>query len=299
MRQIGLALDSPLTVFEPAFAQRALLAVLCVAVIAGALGSTIVLRDLPFFVHAIGAGAYPALVLAIAWGVSLALAGPVGALIFAGLLWSATRGSATVDGRGRDTRTGILVARSLAVGAILTAVAGSSSGLQETLPPHALLFGSVLAVGTGPLTTVALAAGGAAIASYAFGARWLAAGFDPGAARQLGGARLDAVLLVTVALAVAAALPVTGSLMAGSLLVIPAATARMISNRAPRLTAATLSIAMLEGVLGLYLSLVFDLPPGATIAAVAGGAFLLAATTLWASRRLPAAGGRRSAQAIT
>ncbi|MFY9487577.1 MAG: zinc ABC transporter substrate-binding protein [Solirubrobacterales bacterium] len=291
MSLIVFAFDSPASIFEPDFAQRALLATLCVAVIGGALGATILLRDLPFFAHAIGTGAYPALVLGVAWGVSLALAAPIGALVFAVCLWLGTRQRRQRGAPGRDAQTGILVARALAVGAIATAILGSTE-TQLSLPPETLLFGSVLTVGPTALVTAAIAAVGALVASFLFGARWLAAGFDAGVAKQLGAGKLDLVLLMVVALAVAATLPVTGSLMAGALLVIPAATARMFTGRVVSLSLATLAISIFDGVVGIYLALAFDLPAGATIAVTAGTVFVAVAIGAVVVRSITSTAGR-------
>lgn len=292
-----VALDSPLTLFEPEFAWRALLATLCVALLGGLLGTTIVLRDLPFFTHAVGAGAFPVLVLAAALAVSPALAALLGALLFAGWLWLSTRSLGDADGRERDTRIGLLVARALAAGAVIAAVVTPRGG--GAAAPEALLFGSVLTVDAESLLVAVLVTATCSAAVFLLGERWLAAGFDRGAAAALGAGRYDAALLVTVAIAVAATLPVTGSLMAGSLLVAPAATARLLgtrsAGRAGPLTLIALTIAVAEGIGGLYLSLAFDTPAGATIAAVAGGGFVLIAGVAWLVRaarspRFPASG---------
>lgn len=279
-------LESPLTLFEPEFARRALLATLCVAATGGLLGASIVLRDLPFFAHAVGAGAYPVLVVGATLGVSLAFAAPAGALLFAGWLWLATRALGDADARERDTRVGILVARALAAGAVLAAVITPAGGVIAR--PETLLFGSVLTVDSQALLVAAVVAVASGVAVLLLGERWLAAGFDRGVAARLGAGRYDLLLLLTVALAVAASLPVTGALMAGALLVAPAATARVAAPRLARrawpLTLLALLIAVAEGTGGLYLSLAFNLPAGAAIAAVAGGGFMLAAGGAWLVR---------------
>lgn len=264
----------PFTLFEPEFARRALAATVLVALAGGLLGSTVVLRDLPFFAHAVGAGAYPALVLGAVWGASVFVMGLAGALLFAGLLWLISMGRGA-DPRVRDTRTGLLVAASLAIGAVLASAYGGD--VAVVLSPEAMLFGSVLTVDSVSVYFAGLVAALVALSVFMRGDRWLAAGFDRGAARNLGVAGDDWVMLQMVAIAVAAALPLTGALMAGALLVIPAATARLIVKRAAAMTIVAPLIAVCAGVLGLYLSLALDLPAGASIAAVAGGVFVVAA----------------------
>lgn len=264
----------PFTLFEPEFARRALLATLFVALAGGLLGTTVVLRELPFFAHAIGSGAYPMLVLGAIWGASAAIMGIAGAALFAGLLWLVTLGRGA-DPIVRDTRTGLSVAAALAVGALLTGAHSDEPGVA--INPEAMLFGSVLTVDTGALLLTALTTAVAAWAVFAHGAGWLAAGFDRPVARSLGVDRHEFVMLQVVALCVAAALPVTGALMAGALLVVPAATARLFARRIGTMIFGSTLVALVAGVGGLYLSLAFDLPAGATIALAAGSLFVLAA----------------------
>src|SRR5436853_240309 len=99
------------------------------------------------------------------------------------------------------------------------------------------------------------------------GQRWLAVGFDPGGARALGvrAAWPDVLLLGLVALAAVAALSALGSLLATGLLVVPAATARLWTRRVPSLQVWSVLIALVDGVVGLWVSVEVDVPPGAAI----------------------------------
>lgn len=275
------AIDSPLTVFEPAYAQRALFAVLLIAALAGAVGSAIVLRDLPFFTHAVGAGAYPFMVAALAAGLALPLGALAGSVVFAAVVTFVSRRSG--DPGRRDAVIGLLVAAALAIGSVIAATA-SGQDSRLALSPESLLFGSLFAVSAEVLVTGLIVAAVLVPVSLAFTDRWIAAGFDPGVARRIGAGRSDLVLMGSIALAAAATLPLTGSLLAGALLVIPAATTRLIVDHKGALAPVTFAIALTEGVLGLYLSFVLDLPAGATIALVAAAVFALAAASLHVAR---------------
>ena len=66
------------------YMQRAIVEILLLAVLAGALGGWIVLRRLAFFTHSVGTAAFPGLVVAGAWGIAPQLAALVTALGFAG-----------------------------------------------------------------------------------------------------------------------------------------------------------------------------------------------------------------------
>lgn len=275
------ALDSPLTVFEPAYAQRALLAVLLIAALSGAVGSSIVLRDLPFFTHAVGAGAYPFMVATLAAGLALPLGALAGAVVFAVVVAAVSR--RTSDSGRRDAVIGLLVAAALAIGSVIAATAVGPDS-RFALSPEALLFGSLFAVTADVLWTALVVAAVLVPVSLAFADRWIAAGFDPGVARRIGAGRSDLLLMASIALAAAATLPLTGSLLAGALLVIPAATTRLFIDHKGALAPVTFAIALFEGALGLYLSFVLDLPAGATIALVAAAGFALVAAAVSIAR---------------
>lgn len=277
---VAAALENPFDLLTPAFAQRALIAVLVLAAVSAAVGWAIVLRDLPFFAHAIGAGAYPVLVLGVIVGASIAVSALGGAVLFA-LVLAALAGigrgvNRRADSGRRDTLIGLAVAAALAAGAVLAARAGSGHA-RLAVSPEALLFGSLLTVDGATLAVLAGVAAAVLVVAWFARDRWLAAGFDPAVAGQLASARSDFLLLACVALAAGTSLPVTGSLLAGALLIVPAATARMLTERAMRIPVYSFALAGFAGIAGLYLSLNFDLPTGAAIAAVAGGMFFVAA----------------------
>ncbi len=252
------------------FMQRALLAVLALSVAGGLLGAWIVLRRLAFFTHAVGSATFPGLVVAGPWGVAAPLAALAAGLGFAGLLSRLTRRA----GSSADTATGLLLAGALALGSVLASdVYRSGVGVDR------LLFGTLLGLSDGDLWLAGAAALAAALATAAFARPWLAAGFDPGAARALGVpvARGDWLLLALLAGCVVAVLPAVGALLVSTLLVVPAATARLLTGSLGGLLAVGVALAAAEGVTGLLLAYHLDLPPGPAIAVAGGCVFALAA----------------------
>jgi len=253
------------------FVQRGLWTVLALAVAAGVLGTWIVLRGLAFFSHAVGTAAFPGLVLADGLGFAAAL-GAIGmALLVAGAVaWLARR-----QPQAEDSLTALVLAGALAAGVILASDVFGSQARVDTL-----LFGSLLAVDGADIAFAWLAAGLVLAATVVGGSRWLATGFDPGAARAAGlrSGAPDALLLVLVAVVAVATLSVVGALLAGALLVVPAATTRLVTSRMRTWQLATVALATLEGAGGLLLAVEANAPPGATIAVLAGAIF--AATAL-------------------
>jgi ABC-type Zn uptake system ZnuABC Zn-binding protein ZnuA len=81
------------------------------------------------------------------------------------------------------------------------------------------------------------------------------------------------VLIGLVALAITAALTVVGALLVTALFVVPAITARLLTDRLWKWQLLSVGLVALEGTAGLWLSVKTDAPPGATIACVAGATF--------------------------
>lgn len=254
----------------PEFLARALAEVVLLAVAGGLLGTWIVLRRLAFFAHASGSAALPGLVVAGPWGIPAQVAALGAGLLYAGGLERLVRRR----GMAADAATGLLLVAALALGTILASnLLPAGAGLDR------LLFGTLLGVGDDDLVLSAAVALLALVLTAAAGRTWLATGFEPGAARTLGvhAAAGDALLLAALALAVVAALPAVGSLLVGTLLVVPAATARLLTDRVRALQLAAVAIATAEGVGGLLLAYRLDLPPGPAIAALGGVVFAAAA----------------------
>src|SRR3954447_17749748 len=95
--------------------QRALLAILLLAIAGGLLGAWIVLRRLAFFSHAVGTATFPGLVVAGPWGLAPPIAALGAALAFTAGLTRVAR-----DRRlGADAATGLLLVGFLALGSML------------------------------------------------------------------------------------------------------------------------------------------------------------------------------------
>jgi ABC-type Zn uptake system ZnuABC Zn-binding protein ZnuA len=253
-----------------AYVQRGLLEVLLLSAAAGLIGTWIVLRGLAFYSHAVGTAAFPGLVLADGLGFS-PLVGAFGAAFVFAL-------AVELLSRKRPDEYGSFTALTL-VGALTLGVILASDVFRSGAHVETLLFGSLLVVGTRELVTAAVASILAVAATAVVGRRWLATGFDPGGARALGArsALTDAVLLLLISVSVVASLAALGALLVAALLVVPAATARLWTRTLRRWQLASIALAAVEGIVGLWISVEANVPPGAAIAALAGGAFLVAA----------------------
>jgi ABC-type Zn uptake system ZnuABC Zn-binding protein ZnuA/ABC-type Mn2+/Zn2+ transport system permease subunit len=256
--------------FELHFVQRGLFEVLLLSFGAGLLGTWIVLRGLAFYSHAVGTAAFPGLVLADGLG----FAAPIGALAAALVFAVALERLGRRHRSGYDSLTALVLAGSLALGVILASdIFHSGSNIES------LLFGSLLLIQPRDLVIAAAATALAAIATASLGRAWLVTGFDPTAARALGvrSGIPEALLLGLIALTVIASVSAVGALLVTAILVTPAATVRIWSDRLSTWRAGTVVLTALEGTAGLWISVKTNAPPGATIAVLAGGAFAVAA----------------------
>lgn len=255
--------------FELPFVQRGLVEVLILAVPAGLLGTWIVMRGLAFFSHAVGTASFPGLVLADGLGFAAPLGALGAAILFAG-------GATALRGRrsGQDAVVALVLVGCLAAGVILASDVFESGSNIETL-----LFGSLLLVDGGDIALAAGVAGATVLASVLIGQHWLRSGFDPTAVAAGGPDPrvFDAVLILLVALASVAALTVVGALLVAALFVVPAITARLLTERLRSWQLLSVALVAVEGTVGLWLSVETNAPPGATIACVAGGVFVLVA----------------------
>ncbi len=260
------------------YLQRAVLEMALLAVLAGALGTWIVLRRLAFYTHAVGTATFPGLVLAEAW----ALAPPVAALgtalgMSGALQWLSRRRA--VAG---DAATGLLLVGFLAAGTLLASdVFGSGAGVDR------LLFGSLLGLSDLDIALTALVAAGAVGCNLAVARTWLASGFDPAGARSLGvrAATGDRLLLAIIAAAAVVTLAAVGSLLVIAVLVLPAATVRLCSEDLTVLRLGTGALALAEGLAAVAIADRLDVGPGPALAVLGGVVFAAVALVTARGRR--------------
>lgn len=265
-------MPSPADLVELPFMRVAVTELALLAVAGGLLGAWVVLRRLAFFAHAVGGATFPGLVVADASGIQPLLAALAVALGYAGVVH---RAGSRASGRTADAVTGAALAASLAVGVVLASNVFRSGARVDNL-----LFGSLLAISPGDVWAAAGAALIAVAATLALGPAWLASGFDRDGARSLGApvGATDALLLVVVAVTVVSSLPAVGALLTASLFIVPAATIRLVASTVPGLLLGSVALALAEGVLGVYLALWADVPPGPAVAVLGAAVFALVAT---------------------
>jgi manganese/iron transport system permease protein len=251
------------------FMRLALVEVVIVGVVAGLLGTYIVMRGLAFVSEAISHSVFPGVVIAFLADVSIFAGGAA-----FGLLVALAISTLSLTRRLReDTAIGVVFAGSLALGVVLIS---TSPGYTRDLT--SLLFGDVLA-STATDVYVTLAVGGVALAiAVALQRVLLIAAFDREMALAMGLPlfKLDTLLLVLITLTIVVSLRAVGNVLVLAMFVTPAATARMLVDDAGRMMALSSILGAIAGVAGLYISWHTDLAAGGTIVLTATAMFFVA-----------------------
>ncbi|GAA2853658.1 metal ABC transporter permease [Actinoplanes cyaneus] len=265
---------------------RATAEVILVGALAGLIGVQVVLRRLSFFTMALTHATFPGVVAASIIGVNILVGGAVaGAAVALGL-------AALTRRRGQDAAaaTGVVLSAGFALGAALVA---TQSGFSRDL--SSFLVGSVLTVTVQDLVTTLVALVVVGLVLSVSARPLLLVGFDRAGARAAGlstGA-WDLVLLLTIEVVVVTLVPAAGTILALSLIVAPAAAARLWTDRLPVMSVLAVVFAVGSGLAGLWASGRFDIAAGAGISLTATAVLLLS----WLLTRLrpavsPGAAGR-------
>ncbi|MEU4563428.1 anchored repeat-type ABC transporter permease subunit [Actinoplanes sp. NPDC023936] len=252
-----------------AFLPKALTIAVLSAIMCGVVGCYVVLRGMAFIGDAVAHAVFPGLAIAFLFSGSLVLGGTVAGIVTALLV--------TVFAQNRrlkeDSVIGIFFVAAFALGIVIISRApGYAGSLQQ------FLFGSITGIPDRDLYVV----GGTTIAVlltvFLLHKEFVAVTLDREMARALGLRVfwLDLMLYVLVTLAVVMAVQTIGNILVLALLITPAATARLLTDRLPAMMALAPAIGAGCALIGLYLSWSWDLPVGGTIVLTLTGAFLLA-----------------------
>lgn len=265
--------------FAAPYAGSALVEIGLIALLAGVLGPWIVLRRLSFFSHSAGTATFPGLVVSGPWGVAPQLTALGAALAFAaGLAALARRPRLDVG-----AATGVLLVAALALGTVLASdVYESGAGVDV------LLVGSLVALSSRDVLLTAGAVVLVLVADAVWRRSWTLSTFDPVGARALGGGSRVAEVALPAAIALAAVVMVdaVGALLAGVVLVVPAATVRLLTAELVPLRVGATVLAAVEGASALWLAGRADVAPGPALAMIGGAVFAVTATV--AAWRRPA-----------
>jgi len=275
--------------FRLPYMQRALAEVLLLGVLTGVAGVFVVLRRLAFMSDALTHTVFPGLVVAHLAGRSLAL----GALAF-GVLTAVLFTLLAANRRvGSDAGMAIVLTALFSVGVVLV-----SRQHSYTSDLTLFLFGRVLTVDRADLVTTLVLAVLVLAVLAVLGKELVLRAFDPEGSTAMGyrGVVLDLVLNLLIALVVVAAVKAVGTVLVVAMLVVPAASARLLADRLAGMTILSCAFGVLGGWGGLLASYQLSVRGGLRLAAGATIVVVLVACFL-AALAVAALRGRDGAQA--
>jgi len=258
------------------FMQRAMLAVVLVAIVSAVVGAFVVVRGMAFIGDALAHASFAGIAAAVALGISIYIGAIVAAVATA-------LGIAVISQRSKlrfDTTIGVLFVGAFALGIVIV-----SRQENYTADLFSFVFGSVLGVSWGDLQLMSIL-GAVVIALVAlFYKELLFTSYDATVAAATGipTQLIDYGLLVLIALSTVVALQAVGIVLVIAMLVTPPATASLLVNRLHYIIFLGVAFAVASAVIGLYVSYYADVASGASIVLTATAFFV--AALLFAPRR--------------
>lgn len=242
------------------FVRNAFLAGTIVAILSGLVGYFVVIRGQAFACEALSHVGFTGAAFAALVG----LPALVGMFVFT-LLAAFGMGALGNRLRGRDIEIGMVLAFVLGLGVLFLSLYTHNAGAAV-----GVLFGSILSV-TRSEVLITLGIGLAAVLALLFLFRpLLFASVDPGLAEPRGVSvrGLSILFLVLLAIAVSVAVQVVGVLLVFALLIVPAASAELVSNRPLTTILLAVGISLASTWAGLALAFVGHWPVSFYIVAI-------------------------------
>jgi|GEM_PF-68656 len=257
--------------FNPdlAFLPKALMVAVISSIVCGVVGTHVVLRGMAFIGDAVSHAVFPGLAIAFVISGNLVLGG-----VFAGVATAVLVAVFSQNRRLNESSIiGVFFVAAFALGVVIISQAPGYAGSLEQF-----LFGSITGIPDSDLYVAGITGLAVIAVMFALHKEFVAISLDRESARALGVKVfwLDLVLYVLVTLAVVISVQTIGNILVLALLVTPAATARMLTDRLGVMMLLSPIIGGLGAFVGLYISWSGDFPAGGTIVLVLTAAFLVA-----------------------
>ncbi|MFT3660546.1 MAG: metal ABC transporter permease [Gordonia sp. (in: high G+C Gram-positive bacteria)] len=286
-------IDLLLDPFNFGFMTRALGATLIASAVCALLSCWLVLIGWSLMGDAVSHAVLPGVVLAYLLDWPFAVGAVVFGLLAVALIWAVRDGGRVKE----DAAIGIVFTTLFSLGLVLISVTPSQTDLNH------IVFGNLLGVSRGDLVQIAVLGAVVAVVVLLKRRDLTLFAFDPthAAAIGLNPRFLGALLLTLLAFTAVTALQVVGVVLVVAMLIIPGATAYLLTDRFGVMLMIAPLFSAVCGVVGLYISYYWDTSPGGMIVLVQGTGFGLVylfaprrgIVVLWLRRR--AASRRRAA----
>ncbi|MDN3679731.1 metal ABC transporter permease [Vibrio tapetis] len=262
--------------FSYAFLVNALVAALMVGPLLGGLGTLVIAKRLAFFSEAVGHAALTGIALGVLLGETPdnPIIGLFSFCMVFAILLHFVRNRTNVP---YDTLVGVFLALALAVGAALLMYVARKINIHLL---ENVLFGSILTVTDNDLALLALSCLAIILVLIPTFNRILLTCISPDIAKVRGYATTfyDYLFVMMVTLVTIASVKIIGAVLVGALLLIPGATARLLTQSMGRFVVLSGVLATVSCLIGtlLPMELKLPVPSGAAIIIVAAIFFLTA-----------------------
>jgi manganese/iron transport system permease protein len=244
-----------------AFLPKALAIAFMSSIVCGVIGCYVVLRGMAFIGDAVAHAVFPGLAVAFVVGGNLVIGGTIAGVLTAILVAVFSQNRRIRE----DSIIGVFFVAAFALGIVVISQApGYAGSLQQ------FLFGSITGIPDEDLLVVGVTGVLVLGAAFLLHKEFIAITLDREMARSMGVRVfwLDIVLYVLVTLAVVISVQTIGNVLVLALLITPAATARLLTDRIGVMMALAPAIGGTGALVGLYISWSWDYPTGGTIVLV-------------------------------
>ena len=254
--------------FRYDFMRNAFLAAVLIAPLFALLGTMAVNNKMAFFSDALGHSAFTGIGLGVLLGLDNPLLAMLAFGIFLGLVITKVKSANMVSS---DTVISVFSSAAMALGIVILSASGGFAKYSS------YLIGDILTVGKKDLVTIAIVLA----AAYAL---WtvlynqlllLSVNRSLAASRGVKVMLVENIFVIMVAVAVMVSIRWVGILMINSLLILPAAAARNITNTTRSYHWTATAFALISSVTGLGISYFFGTSAGATMVLTAAMLFFI------------------------
>ncbi|HEX2052297.1 MAG TPA: metal ABC transporter permease [Actinomycetota bacterium] len=255
--------------FEFEFFRNGLIVATVAGALCGMIGVYVVLRSMSYIGHGLSHAIFGGFAASNLIGVNLFLGAGIWGLVSALAINRVTRRRSI----GSDAAIGVITTASFALGLALIQLFGSPGR-----NPDAVLFGNVLGVSPADVWVVlAVTVFAAAVVFFQY-RPLLFSTFDPEVAAASGvkTGRIDALLMLVLALSILATMNVMGVTLIAAGIVIPAVVARLVTSSFSRMLPLATALGGFCGFTGMVASYHLNVASGPAIVLTGGLLFLLA-----------------------
>ena len=260
-------LDLILEPLQYDFMVRAIATTVIAAIVCAVLSCWLVLVGWSLMGDAVSHAVLPGVVLAYVVGVPFALGAVVFGFLAVGLI-GLVRGTSRIK---EDAAIGIVFTTLFAAGLVMISVTPSQTDLSH------IIFGNILGISAAELVQIAVLAAVAFVVLFVRRRDLTLYAFDPTHAHAIGLSPrfLSALLLGVLALTAVVALQVVGVVLVVAMLIIPGATAYLLTDRFSRMLILAPAISAVCSVVGIYISYWADAASGGLVVVTQGAVFAL------------------------